>query len=246
MMPMLLWGIVLYARVYEGVVKDETGSTLEYVTVAGFNDSTVVASVLTDSLGHFLLDVPENTKSFRFTLTGYQTQVADLNEYPADGVFILKSEAKDLGEVTVTAKPVTFEADRFILNLNADPFAKGKDMSQILQNAPGVIMDRRTLSILGSTGVQVYINDRRVKMSGERLYQYLQSIQSSAVNTVEIIPSAGAEYSASFEGGVIKINLKKIKDDGYNGNVSVSATGGERRLAFNPSFNFGYHTGKTT
>ena len=116
--------------------------------------------------------------------------------------------------------------------------SKGKNISQVLQTAPGVWLDRRTLSVLGKSGTQVYINDRRVKMTGERLYNYLQSIPASTVTSVEVIPVAGAEYSASFGGGVIKINLKKQNTDGHNGSASLSVRGGERDFSFTPTINF--------
>lgn len=249
LLPILLAiaaSINVFAAVRHGVVTDEQGNPIEFVTVAALSDSTVTASALTDSVGAFNIDISEATKRLRLTMAGFNELSIPTTDFPSDGRFVLKSLAKTLGEVTVTASPVKFEADRFILNINSDPFAKGKDMAQVLQTAPGVILDRRSISILGNPSTQVYINDRRIKLSGEQLFNYLQSLQSSAVTTVEIIPTADAEYSASYTGGIIKIQLKKERNDGYSGSATLSTNGGHQIFSVTPSANVGYHQGKTT
>lgn len=242
---MLLSALCVNAKILSGKVTDETAAPLEFVTVAACNDSTVFASSITDLSGVFSLDCPPQATKIRFTLFGYKPLAITPDAVSSEPI-IMKAEATDLSEVVVTGEPVTYEADRFVLNLNADPTAKGKNISQILQTAPGVWLDRKRLSIFGKSGTQVYINDRRVKMSGDRLFSYLQSLPSASVTSIEIIPEAGAEYSASFTGGIIKINLKKVIDDGYNGNASLSLTGKKESFSFTPALNFAYHKNKFT
>ena len=91
-----------------------------------------------------------------------------------------------------------------------------------MKTAPGVWATDETMSIYGQGGTTVYIDDRKVNMSGNRLMTYLKSIQSSSIATIEIIPKAGAEYSADSSGGIIKINLKRNMVDGINGSAGLN------------------------
>ncbi len=226
------------ARQISGVVADTDRRPLEFVTVASLRDSIPQTGVFTDSLGHFTIPTNAETTGLRFTLTGFKPLTIGINPTAFPDTIFLHPATAELQELVVTGKPITYEADRFILNLNSDPMSKGKNISQVLQTAPGVWLDRRTLSVLGKSGTQVYINDRRVKMTGERLYNYLQSIPASTVTSVEVIPIAGAEYSASFGGGVIKINLKSRTPTDITALPAFPSEGGERDFSFTPTINF--------
>ena len=83
-------------------------------------------------------------------------------------------------------------------------------------------------------------------MSGRQLMTYLKSIQSSSIATIEIIPKAGAEYSADSAGGIIKINLKRNHVDGLNGSAGMNVTSGEYKQWINPFANLSQHSGKWT
>ncbi len=83
-------------------------------------------------------------------------------------------------------------------------------------------------------------------MSGMQLMTYLKSIQSASIATIEIIPTAGAEYSADSSGGVIRINLKRNRVDGINGSAGLNVTAGEYKQWINPFVNIGLHTGRWT
>ncbi|MDE5808435.1 MAG: TonB-dependent receptor plug domain-containing protein, partial [Muribaculaceae bacterium] len=109
-----------------------------------------------------------------------------------------------LKEVVVKAPLVKREADRIVLNISANPLAANKNAQDLLKTAPGVWATDESLSIYGQEGTTVYIDDRKVNMSGAQLMNYLKSIQSSSIATIEIIPKAGAEYSADSSGGVIR------------------------------------------
>ena len=83
-------------------------------------------------------------------------------------------------------------------------------------------------------------------MSGVQLMNYLKSIQSSSISTIEILPQTGTEYDADSSGGVIRINLKRSRIDGTNGAAGINITGGEYKQWFNPFVSVGVHSGKLT
>ena len=116
----------------------------------------------------------------------------------------------------------------------ANPLSANKDAQELLKTAPGVWATDDRLSIYGQCGTAVYIDDRKVNMSGKQLMTYLKSIQSVSIATIEIIPKAGAEYSADSSGGVIRINLKRNRVDGINGSAGQNVTAGEYKQWINP------------
>lgn len=155
-------------------------------------------------------------------------------------------EEKVLDEVVVKAPLIRREADRIVLDVAANPQSAGKDAQELLKTAPGVWATDNSLSIYGQDGTTVYIDDRKVNMSGNRLMTYLKSIQSSAILSIEIIPKSGAEFSASSSGGVIRINMKRRRIDGLSGSAGINTTLGEYKSWINPFANIGLHSGKWT
>ena len=155
-------------------------------------------------------------------------------------------ESAMLEEIVVKAPLVRRDADRIVMNISANPLSANKNVQELLQTAPGVWADDDRLSIYGQEGTTVFIDDRKVNMSGKQLMTYLKSIQSSSIATIEIIPKAGAEYSADSSGGIIKINLKRNRIDGISGSAGMNFTQGKYKQWFNPFVNFGLHSGKLT
>lgn len=154
--------------------------------------------------------------------------------------------SKVLDEVTVTAPLVRREADRIVLNVAANPLAANKDAKELLKTAPGVWADENDLSIYGKNNVAVYIDDHRVNLSGVDLMNYLKTVQSSSIGTIEILPQGGAEYGANYTGGVIIIKLKRNRVDGINGSAGLNYTVGKYKQWINPFANFSMHSGKWT
>lgn len=163
-----------------------------------------------------------------------------------DSVPVTDDMSSTLQEVVVKAPLVRREADRIVLNVAADPLSANKDAQELLKTAPGVWATDDMLSIYGQGGTTVYIDDRKVNMSGTRLMTYLKTIRSSAIASIEIIPQAGAEYSADSSGGIIRINLKRSRVDGVNGSTGLNVTAGKYKQWLNTFVSMGLHTGQWT
>ena len=69
--------------------------------------------------------------------------------------------------------------------------------------------------------VQVYVNERIVRESGEELIKYLYSIRAEDIVRIEVIPVGGVEHEASAQGGIIKLTLRKQRDDGLEGSLRM-------------------------
>lgn len=229
----------------KGRVLDSENRPIEFANVSVFINDSIVSGCLTDSIGNFLITVPDGCNKVRVSYIGYTDTII----YPHSdniGEIILQQTSTVLKEVEVKAPLIRREADKIVLNVAANPLSADKDAHQLLKTAPGVWATDNSLSIYGQSGTTVYIDNRKVNMSGSRLMTYLRSIQSSTIASIEIIPKAGAEFSASSSGGVIRINLKPNRVDGLSGSAGLSTTIGEYKAWINPFANLGIHSGKWT
>ena len=126
------------------------------------------------------------------------------------------------------------------------PAAIGKDGKELLQAAPGVWIDDKKITINGKSGAKVMVNDRELRMDQSQLLTYLRSLKAEDVSKIEVIPQAGAEYSADTAGGIIKITLKRNRADGVMGNVSLIGSVSKTSATVTPSASVNVKNGKWT
>ena len=230
------------AKEINGIVTDTDSTPVEFANITAFATDSVVGGGVTDASGNFRIEVGPDCNKIRVSFIGYDDVV--LSPIQSDmGRIVLRQTSTTLQEVVVKAPLIRREADRIVLNVAANPLSANKDAQELLKTAPGVWATDDMLSIYGQGGTTVYIDDRKVNMSGNQLMSYLKSIQSSSIATIEIIPKAGAEYSADSSGGVIRINLKRNRVDGINGSAGLNVTAGEYKQWINPFVNLSLHSG---
>ena len=179
------------AREIQGVVMDSDSIPIEFANVTAFANDSVVGGGITDASGLFNIKVGSECNRLRVSFVGYDDVI--LNSIHNNmGRIVLQQTSTTLQEVIVKAPLIKREADRIVLNVAANPLTANKDAQELLKTAPGVWTTDESLSIYGQGGTGVYIDDRKVNMSGNQLMTYLKSIQSSSIATIEIIPKAGA------------------------------------------------------
>ena len=205
------------------VVNDQ-GNPVDYATVQirDQKDSTRFFGAITDENGKFELAVPNGKYNLRISFLGYQEYSQELTVKGKTDLGKLKmsTSAVDLQEVVVTANIITREADRYVINLADTPLAIGRDGKEALMLAPGVwVSNRGEISVNGRTGTRVMVNERLLQETGEELLAYLQSLRAEDILKIEVIPYAGVEYDASMTSGIVKITLRKQRNDGMEGSV---------------------------
>lgn len=236
---------LLSARVVTGYVCDNDSIPVEFANITAFAGDSVVGGGISDATGLFSINAHSGCNRLRISFVGYDDVIVSPVEDDLGKIVIRRSQEM-LGEVVVEACYIRREADRVVLNVVANPLSANKDAHELLRTAPGVWATDDSMSIYGQGGTAVYIDDRRVNMSGTQLMTYLKSIQSSSISTIEIIPKAGAEYSADSSGGVIMINLKRSRIDGVNGSAGINSNCGEYKQWISPFVNVSMHSGKWT
>ena len=233
---MLLGGILLSAMVFaqkiNGSIKDGQGNGINNATVSLLEakDSSVLKLALTKADGQFSFDAINAGKYLVTTShVGYNpvySKAFDFDGINTISVPILVAEkmSKEIAGVTVNSKKpiVEVKADRTILNVEGTINAAGNDALELLRKSPGVTVDKDdNISLSGKNGVQVYIDGKPSPLSGTDLANYLKSMQSTQIESIELITNPSAKYEAAGNAGIINIRLKKNKAYGVNGSVNA-------------------------
>jgi len=141
----------------------------------------------------------------------------------AAGAQVLKDSSAHLPPAVVNGRKPVIEvkADKTILNVEGSINAVGQDALDLLRKSPGVMVDKdNNISLSGRNGVKIYIDGRELPLNGTDLGDYLKTLQSSDIASIEIISNPSAKYEAAGNGGIINIRLKKNKSFGNNGSVT--------------------------
>ena len=145
------------------------------------------------------------------------------------GVLKLEASSIKLEEMTVTASRVMVEIkpDRTVFNVDGTINSAGSDAITLLRKAPSVTVDNNdNISVLGRSGVLLYVDGKRLPLTGADLTNYLQNLPAEQIDRIEIITNPGAKYEAEGNAGIIDIRLKRDKNYGANGSVNATYSQG--------------------
>ena len=202
------------------------------VTLLAAKDSAVVQGTLSTDAGTYVFD---HVKAGRYIIKG-ETVGYEKNfsaPFTVNGtaltVAVMKMTASNhtLNTVSITAaKPlIEHQLDRTVVNVANSVLAAGNDAMDILARAPGVTVDKDdNISLKGKQGVTVMINDKLTYLSSAQLATLLHSTDGSSIQSIEIITNPSAKYDAAGNSGIINIKLKKNKQAGTNGTVTVGGS----------------------
>jgi len=233
-LPIILLSLLAFtagAQQLSGTILDEGQKPLAgaSVDIRRTTDSSVIKYTVSDGQGKYLFNgIASGNYFLHATHLGYADQrsapfTVKGNEGVSIPPLLMNRASGNLAAVTVSShKPVIeVKADRTILNIEGSVNAVGQDMLELLRKSPGVMIDKdNNISLSGKNGVKVYIDGREVPLNGTDLSDYLKTIQSTNVESIEIISNPSAKYDAAGNGGIINIRLKKNKSFGNNGSLT--------------------------
>lgn len=243
-----------FAQQVSGTVKDQQGKPVSGSTVSLLNskDSSVAKLAVSASDGHYSFSSIKNGKYvISFTHVGFVPSYSATFDFAGSGNFAVPDQqvsklASELKGVTVSSKKpiVEVKADRTILNVEGTINATGNDALELLRKSPGVTIDKDdNISLSGKNGVQVYIDGKPTPLTGTDLSNYLKSIQSAQIESIELITNPSAKYEAAGNAGIINIRLKKNKTFGANGSVNAGWNIGTY-AKYNGGFSLNYRNKK--
>jgi len=215
------------------VVKAADGTPVAYATISlAGADSVAVAGQISDTDGHFTLaDIPAGAYTVQVSFVGYETARRAV-VLPADatlGEFRLAEAASRIAEVTVTGRRpfVEHRSDRYVVNVSEGIMTAGRNSIDVLANTPGVMVSEGKISVMAKE-VDVYVDGRPSRVSGEQLGALLASIQGDNIARIEVITNPSSRYDAAGLGGIIDIRTKRGLQSGLSGSLNVGARQGRR------------------
>ena len=216
------------------------------------SDSALIKAEVTDENGQFrFTELNQGVYFIEASYVGYQTYQSSTLTVKQDILVLepitLNSVSAALAEVVVVAEKPIIEvlADKTVFNVDKTLNSTGTNGFELLRKAPGVIIDNNNNVILdGKTGVQIFIDGKASILAGEDLNNYLQSLQSTDIEAIEIITQPSSKYDAAGNAGIINIRLKKDKRLGTNGTLSSGYAYG-RNSRYNSSLSFNNRTRQT-
>ncbi len=206
-----------------GTVVNTENEKLSSVKVKVYNtQDKLIKELETDDNGKFVLeDIAEEYIKLVIKNQGYSLfeKKVDLKESEPLNI-VLKKESQEIEGVVMTKrKPlVKRKVDRLEFNVENSNISS-LNAWEILKNTPSVTINNSVLSVKGSTGILVTINDKKVMLTGDELKNFLENTQGDEVKSVEVITNPPAKYEASGS-AVLNIVLKKNKIEGYRGILS--------------------------
>jgi len=191
-------------------------------------DSSLIKTEFSDSKGEFKFNEVKPGSYFILTnVIGYSKFASPIFNFDASmklPPFHLKKSEVELKEVSVTIhKPyIEREHGKMILNVENGIVSAGNSAFDVIEKAPGVRIDNNdNISFKGKQGVPIWIDGKPTPMTGSDLANYLRGMTSNAIEKIEFISNPSAKYDAAGS-SIINIKLKKDKNLGTNGSVSLA------------------------
>lgn len=222
----------------KGFLKSPENEAISFAQVALFHlsDSTLAKAALSNESGVFDL---VGLRPGRYFLKAVYLGMQDLysreislaeNQQLDLGALSFTTASMSLNETLIVAsRPlVEVKPDRLVFNVTGTINSAGTDALSLLRKAPSITVDNNNnVSVLGRAGVLLYVDGKRLPLTGEELTNYLQSLPADLIDRFDIISNPGAKYEAEGNAGIIDIRLKKDKNMGANGSLNGTFSQGK-------------------
>jgi len=203
------------------------------ITLLRYADSALFKTAVSGKDGRFEFDnLVADKYLLMISAVGYEIKNTAFMEVLSGpdteaGSIILKSAAKTMEGVTITAKKPFIETkiDRTVVNVDASPTNAGATALEVLEKSPGIMVNNDgAISLRGKAGVIVMLDGKPSFLSPGDLANLLKNMPASSIDQIEIMTNPSSKYDASGNAGVINIKTKKGKTAGFNGSVMAGIT----------------------
>ncbi|AFM03753.1 outer membrane receptor protein [Bernardetia litoralis DSM 6794] len=239
-----------------GSAKSDNGEAVSFAAVGLMNvsDSSLAKASVANADGNFrFVDVKNEDYFIIITSVGYQKFTSSTisitenseKEITLNKFVIQSNNVLDAVEIVAQKPMVEVLADKTVFNVEGTIAASGSSGLELLRKAPGVILDNNNgIIVEGKSGIQVFIDGKRSVLQGEDLTNYLNTLQASDIESIEIITQPSSKYDAAGSAGILNIKLKKNKNFGTNGTVSLGYSVWDNQR-YNGSISLNNRTKKT-
>ena len=210
-----------------GQIKDKKNNPVEFIEIQLQNkDSIIFKSELTNAEGKFILETEKGEYSLIVRQLGviYYKQNINANQDTNVGIINITEKEQQLQEVVITSKKKLIErkVDRLIFNVENSISASGGDAIDALKITPRVKVKNDNISMIGKNNMSVMVDDKLILLTGDELINFLKSIPSDNIKSIEVITTPPTKYDAEGNSGLINIKLKKSKLNQWNASLRSS------------------------
>jgi outer membrane receptor protein involved in Fe transport len=225
------------------VIDSTTNEPVEFANILFFSqaDSTLVTGGISGQGGIFAIEqVPFGRYYTEVKFIGFETSLPgnfaiNPQQMQANlGTIELTPTMENLEAVVITGERamLTHNLDRRVYNVGSDINAEGGSALEIMERLPSVEVDMEgNVSLRGSSNVTILVDGR------PSTYSSVDQIPANIIESVEIITNPSARFSPDGLSGIINIVLKKRREPGYHGMLSLNAGTGDKYMG---SLNFNY------
>ena len=233
-----------------GQIKDEKNNPIEFIEIQLQNkDSIIFKSELTNAEGKFIIETEKGEYSLLVRQLGliHNKQIINLTQDTYIGVIKITEKQQQLQEVVITSKKKLIErkVDRLIFNVENSISASGGDAIDALKVTPNIRVQNDNVKMIGKSNMIVMVDDKIIQLTGDDLNNFLKTIPSNNIKSIEVITTPPAKYDAEGNSGLVNIKLKKSKKDSWSASINTSY----RQATYptgNVGGNFNYQKGKVS
>jgi len=234
------------------VVDADSGHPLEYTNISFYSqrDSSLVTGGITDEAGKFNIKIRPGRFYVIAQFISYKSKtISGLGIRPDNddldlGTIKLQADTEILDDVVIEGDKdqVELRLDKRVFNVSKDLSNTGRNAIDILNNVPSVAVDQDgNVSLRGSENVRILIDGKPSGLIGISSSDGLRQLQGDIIESIEVVTNPSARYDAEGDAGIINIVLKKKREKGLNGGITLNTGYPDNHGA---SFNFNYRKDK--
>lgn len=209
-----------------GMIVDENAKPIEYASiyVKKAADSTIAQTGITNESGRFFIqEIPFGDYFIEIQYIGYRKHyskpftISKEQSVYRIPKFTLSNKSTSLQAVEIKAQKDMLQTnlDKTVFNVESSIMADGATAVEVLEEIPSVDVDvEGNVTLRGSENVTIMVDGRPTNLT-------LDQIPASMIESIEVITNPSARLDPDGMAGILNVVLKKKKESGFNGMVSL-------------------------
>ncbi len=218
-----------------GKISDESGLPIEFANVILYKSTDtnrIEQGSVTDKQGMYkLVNLLPGNYVMKISFVGYETITAEItidkqSQQMLTRNFQLKTNTQNLETVVVSGERRVLTAEGGKLVFYMPTLLKNKSATnayEALKEIPGVTEQGERLTLIGTSGTTILINNKKTNMTTEQVMNLLRSISVSRLENVEIMYNTPPQYN--IRGAAINVILKKDNEENEQGKWQGEVSG---------------------
>lgn len=214
--------ILLFSQMkVEGTIVNEQNSPMAYASVILEKGEDMIKST-SNKDGKFQLKASEGDYILKISYFGeviYEKGIQLVGNL--DLGLIKPQKVREIKGVVIARKKKLFErkSDRLVFNVQNSVLATGGNALDILSITPRIKVQNDKISMIGKESMRVMVDDRMLHLLGSDLSNFLKSLNSDEIKSIEVIANPPSKYSAEGNSGIINIVTKKQKKNSWSSSI---------------------------